>query len=278
MACETRPNRYVHSPHDIEAIAKELGLSFVLNPTDPRFRKYRTRDPDVVYLVKAETVRSEIHMTKSDAVLFWHGVGHRIWWSKITKSSIREIFMRAVDPPKYSLCYEKPNLLETSGGCSQCNITTCSLCHAKMLLTDNGVERIMHGQTTLNFRCCGCRQEGAADMRTLCSKIIGKLSAFSLKQQEALSFLRINDLNFEKNRVLLQKEFKMRDHVMTTSFKKGSSIKLCGLSKTGWNGQEAVIIGERILKNGTIGWPVRVKGSKSTALLKTCNLKKIKKL
>eukprot|EP00483_Globobulimina_turgida_P008005 UN08021 len=62
-------------------------------------------------------------------------------------------------------------------------------------------------------------------------------------------------------------------------FNKGDVVELHGLNKVEWNGKQAVIIGDVIIKENMRRWPIQLKHQISVkASIKECNMKAIGKI
>lgn len=177
------------------------------------------------------------------------------------------------------MCYER----EREDGdrsfshCPRCNAAACVDCALKSMLTPEVTRRILHGDFSAMTKCAECRKELLMDIRETYHTVFHHLKEFTKPQQQVLVFLKEMDDNYQYKHLGIKYMIRMRIDIMSRCFKKGCCVTLYGLqTKKEWNGQRAIIIGDKSIKNGPIRWPIQLLNqTKIKASIKQCNLRKI---
>lgn len=265
---------------DIITIAAELGIEIQVttnvNHAVHRPESSSKLDPDIIYLFAPDKQFETRNCPGKpvDALLRYCGKTIVIeWGSQFTKASVRKIL---TDPhnPECIICYEK--MYGNIVACPQCNASLCLTCVLKLALTPKTVQNILDGDFMMRAKCVECRTELGRDVRLIYHTVMDQLQEFPKEQQQILSHLKATNPSFE-SRVLKWKAMvaAARD-VQDKCLRKGRRVTLQKLKKKDWNGQKAIIIGERNVSNNVIRWPIQLLNrSKAKAQIKQCNLKKI---
>ena len=277
----------------IESIAKQMGVEFRRATTVAQYRahiqKYKgSVFPDLIFLLD---IGVPIHRGPKlvgespetyDAVLRYKSTELPLNWGAVSKASIRKFLKRGSESEEHEciVCYQEYPL--SYQVCYTCGSNVCTFCEVKMCLTPQSINFLMSGLEApeVPVKCVQCRVEVMIDLRTLTHEVFDRLRDFDEDQQKALLFLKDSDPNFEiklknwKNRILSYKKW------TTKRFKKGCRVRTQGLkSARQWNGRIGKIIGERVIKNDVIRWPVQLTGksakSQAKLLLKGVNMQKI---
>ena len=233
----------------VQAIAKELGLTF----KRIKHQDY-TFDPDIVYLLdKGKPLfisRGEI-----DALLYWKHRVLALKWNEVTKAEIRKILEDDGTDSECGVCMEDLPLREATL-CSKCGHKLCSVCMMKICLTGETIHQIFRGQFCVGHRCPECRQEADYDFRSMYYRVLDRLDEFNNEQQRAILCTKQNDRRAKKQMSLWVEKHPLH------YYKSGVIVRLHGLKKQrAWNGKQAEIIGEGVIKNDTFRWPIQLKGT-----------------
>lgn len=294
MAQATHVNR-----NDVETIAAELGIEFELakgnNHAITSSDTVDRLDPDIVYLYdpghKIDTSYSPFFKRPFDAFLKYKDHLYSIRWQNHSKASIRKMLIDGMS--ECIVCYGGGN--GTSDGllhlshCPQCCSSICTFCLLKLALRPEAIEcpdlwPRLHGPTStlsLKANCLQCRAELVVRVRDVYVRVMDRLQEFGEMQQKLLLFIKNTDPDFAKKECMekqrLNERRRSRKETRARMFRKGCRVKLQGLKKKEWNGQKAIIIGGKIVKNDVIRWPIQLLNrSKAKAQLKQCNLRKVK--
>ena len=209
-----------------------------------------------------------------DAVIFWEGSEWPLRWKDTSRAAIRKHLENTNN--ECVVCLEEVGV-EDQVSCNLCAARTCSMCLMKICLTDDAIPKILSGIFMAKMRCVGCRRESLLDdLRCPLPyfTIMHRLDELTQPQRDALMFIKENDPKYKKSLA------DWEDHMMKfplPQFKKDSVVQLQRLKKkTEWNGKEALIIGDGMMKNGVYRWPIQLTDdSGSKALMKQINLRKV---
>merc|ERR1711971_661061 len=104
-----------------------------------------------------------------------------------------------------------------------------------------------------------------------------RVQEFSDEQRKVLLWIKQHDPMYDLRYAMAKKGVKQIEQIAAKAFKQGTRIKLFGMKDKKWNGEKAVISGERIIKDGVFRWPVQLlngkKGklkSKEVPIIKQC--------
>eukprot|EP01084_Bolivina_argentea_P148395 259446_1 len=173
------------------------------------------------------------------------------------------------DPTKKTceICFE-PTSYGCSGTCLMCHSRTCLVCMMKTTLTQRNIALLYSAKNILKYKCPVCRSGGGIDIFVVYYKVWDHLNEFTQQQKDALKFVKWN-LSDQHNDLI-------KDWKDYRSLNKGSGVLLHGLKNDKWNGKQAIIIGDVIIKNNVRRWPIQLKEQPSeTASIKEANILKV---
>ena len=268
------PHRGGCTGKDVKSIASELGLKYV-RITNPENKAWKNQDINKVYLLwprcglQLSSPRGPV-----DALLCRKGAIFPFKWKNVSKAAIRKHLDNTHN--ECVVCLEEVVLREQIS-CGQCASIICVLCLMKMCLTDDAIQRILTGIFMAKYRCVGCRADITLDnMRSLLPyyTIMHRLDELTEPQRDALMFIKENDPKYEHK--MADWENYMIKYPLP-HLEKGSVVQLQRLkNKPEWNGKEARIIGDGMMKTGIYRWPIQLTDdSGSKALMKQINLRKV---
>ena len=282
----------------IESIAKQMGLEFRRETNKAKYRAQVRKckgvlDPDVVYLYDpgVPTYHGSSltgnHGQSYDAALHYSGTMIPFRWDATSKVFIRKVLSRECGHGYHecTVCYE--NYSPLCQTCNGCGITVCASCQVKMCLVPENIDFLLSGHHGSDVRkvpvqCVQCRDIGVVDLRHLTYAVFDKFENFDERQQEALLFLKDSEPNFQTKLNDWKKKISANRKLKKTikRFKKGCRVRTHGLKGARkWNGRIGKIIGERVVENDVIRWPVQLSGksakSQRKLLLKGVNMQKI---
>ena len=258
-----------------ESMTRQIGIDFEF-VTREENQKWRSTvsstyqpDPDVAYLVEASSNRSDC-----DAVLLYKGNARFIYWGYHSKASIRKILQNSAT--ECVVCYEDTQIGPNTVDCPQCTCRICVCCMMRLWLKPPLMRNVGRGEFTMAYKCVGCRELLGYDVRIAVCAIMHQRHKFSTQQQKMLDVLKATHPNFEHEHRKVISAFKRTKMLRSRQFRKGCRVKLHGLQRENWNDETGDIIGEMIIKDDVIRWPVRLlNGSNARALLKQINMKKV---
>lgn len=254
----------------VEALAQEMGIPFrrYRNPRQQIVEDASQRDPDIAYLVDpVDTTDFDC-----DAMLYWKNRNNTLSWDDATKASVRQILAHDGGDVECVACYEDIPIREILD-CTKCKSHLCPSCLIDLSLnTPEKIDRILSGNFDSGHECPECRNQSGFDFRSMYYRVLDRLEEFSSDQQRAIKFADHNHSppamrNFYLDAWIEKHPLKF--------FKPGVTFKVRGLkSKRKWNGQKAKIIGDLVINNDILRWPVQlfIGKKREKALLKQGNM------
>ena len=280
------------SKNDIEEVATRMGFKFEHIKIFNGSINHSNDDPDTVYLMDTgkqlkfgDSTDSTKQSGPYDAML-WTGktAVTGLWYDHMTKATIRRLLQSTA--VECIVCMEEVEERDYIF-CARCHGEICTVCLAKIVLTEGAMARILTGcadgenncpccRYELKYECVKCRYTLIDECRLWSFKLMDRLDLFTEQQQRVLLFLKQSDPEFEEK---LEHWNEWGTKISSWHFQPGSIVRLHGLKRKEWNGKKAVIIGKAQLKNNVFRWPIQLMvGNKDKALLRQRNLKKVKQI
>ena len=261
---------------EFESIIRGLGIQFEFcnDREDTIMWDVHKRDPDTVYLYEpGYPIKANSHSrAPCDALVVWKGETREIRWKRTGRLVIHKYFQYGA--VGCAVCFETKT---DFWHCARCGGRLCHFCTMRLALTKEAMFLFLHRIFKCYLKCPQCRAQFTIDPRRGIFGVMKRMAEFTQYQQNMLLFLKAAHPAFDEMYAeFLTKTKQHRIQVYRRSFRRGCCIEIVGLrNKAEWNGERAKIVGERIVKNGSIRWPVQLQDSDERALLKQCNMKKV---
>ena len=275
----------------VESIAKQMGLEFRRETNEAKYHAHLRKckgvlDPDVVYLFDpgvpihpgSDSIDPSVGTCDRccDAVLSYHDTQVLLHYNQHGKVYIQKVLRSAMDP-ECDVCYEEWPVV--SHVCARCGSKLCPFCKMKVCLTPENIDLLLSGLhgTRVSASCVQCRLVCMINLDLSAYLVSDRLRDFDDRQREALLFLMDSDPSLGTTWKSWKENQSLNKNRTVKRFKEGCRVRTHGLkSERKWNGRIGTIIGEKVIKNDVIRWPVQLSGksakTRSKMLLKGVNM------
>lgn len=154
----------------------------------------------------------------------------------------------------------------------------CAMCSLKIGLTPQNIQRFQSGDFEMTFQCPECRVMMGGDLRDLYYKVLDRIEEFPQEQQDILMILKALDPVYERASANSKRAQQNLKQLRLKQFRKECKIQIVGLEDLDsihLNGKKGVIVGDKVMQNGAIRWPVKLQdGSNERTMLRQLNMRK----